>query len=93
MENNSSGQSQTAELRKVMFDQIRRLNNPDLDLDKELKRANAITSVGNVIVNSVKVELDFVRVTRQVPGKNGFGSKGIEDSKPAGKTKQLGHGK
>lgn len=57
---------QITELRKAMFDQIARLNDPGLDLDKELKRANAITSVGTVIVNSVKVEIDFMRVKKLV---------------------------
>lgn len=89
--NDDSNPGQTAELRKVMFDQIRRLNDPSLDLEKELKRANAITSVGNVIVNSVKVELDFVRVTRQVGGKNAL--KELEDEKPSKKSKLIVNGK
>lgn len=61
-----SGNNQITELRTAMFDQIARLNDPELDLDKELKRANAITSVGTVIVNSVKVEIDFMRVKKLV---------------------------
>lgn len=70
---------QINELRKAMFDQIARLNDPGNDLEKELKRAHAITSVGTVIVNSVKAEIDFMRVSRQT------------DQKP--RTKQIGNGK
>lgn len=58
--------SQVVKLRTAMFDQIERLNDPKLDLDKELKRANAITSVGNVIVNSIKVQIDAERLKHQV---------------------------
>jgi hypothetical protein len=64
-DNKASGSTQISELRTAMFDQIARLNDPTLDLEKELKRANAITSVGTVIVNSVKVEIDFMRVKKQ----------------------------
>lgn len=63
--NSTPGNGQITQLRQAMFDQIERLNDPKVDLDKELKRANAITSVGTVIVNSVKVEIDYIRVTKE----------------------------
>lgn len=69
---NDTNPSQIGQLRTAMFDQIARLNNPANDLEAELKRAHAITSVGTVIVNSVKAEIDFMRVTRQTdPKKKG----------------------
>ena len=71
--------SQVKELRDAMFKQLKRLEDPTADLDKEIKRAEALTSVGNVIVNSVKVEVDFMRVKNQTPQGNkkllGNGSK------------------
>jgi hypothetical protein len=69
MENKNEKPGQITELRNAMFDQIRRLNDPKNDLDQELKRAHAITSVGTVIVNSVKAEIDFMRVNRQTDPK------------------------
>lgn len=77
--NEDSNPGQIKDLRDAMFEQIKRLNDPKVDLEKELKRAHAITSVGTVIVNSVKVEIDFHRVANS--GKN----------KPQGKL--LGNGK
>jgi hypothetical protein len=58
----TEGVGQIASLRTHMFDQIDRLNDPSCDLEKELKKADAIVRVGNVIVNSVKAEIDFARV-------------------------------
>ena len=52
----------TKDLRDHLFKQIERLNDPTLDLDKELEKAKALASIGNVIVNSVKIEIDFARV-------------------------------
>src|ERR1700675_1426167 len=64
-----SNPGQIKKLREAMFDQIKRLNDPNVDLEKELKRAHAITYVGTVIVNSVKVEIDFHRVANSGNGK------------------------
>lgn len=59
----------TQDLRDALFSQIERLNNPDLDLAKELEKAKALASIGNVIVNSVKIEIDFQRVAGGGKGK------------------------
>lgn len=64
MKTEEKNSGQISDLRKALFDQIDRLNDPSLDLDKELKRANAITSVGTVVVNSIKVEIDYMRVSK-----------------------------
>jgi hypothetical protein len=58
----------TVDLRNHLFNQIERLNDPSLDLGKELEKAKALASIGNVIVNSVKIELDFMRVTGNKKG-------------------------
>ena len=63
MNKETKEESQIVKLRNAMFDQLERLNDPNIDLEKELKRATAITSVGTVIVNSVKVENDFRRLS------------------------------
>lgn len=63
--NEPGDDSQIKELRTALFCQLQRLSDPSADLDKEIRRATAITSVGNVIVNSVKVEVDFLRVNNQ----------------------------
>lgn len=61
----------TKDLRDHLFSQIERLNDPTLDLGKELEKAKALASIGNVIVNSVKIEIDYHRVTGG--GKTGNG--------------------
>lgn len=53
----------TADLRNHLFEQIARLNDPQADLQLELEKAKALASIGTVIVNSVKIETDFLRVT------------------------------
>lgn len=65
----------TQDLRNHLFAQIKRLEDPDLDLGKELEKAKALASIGNVIVNSVKIENDFMRLT---------GSKKEDDKKSIG---------
>lgn len=62
MSKNSTSQT-TQDLRDHLFKQIEKLNDPTADLDKELEKAKAMASIGNVIVNSVKIEIDFMRVT------------------------------
>lgn len=58
----------TVDLRDHLFAQIERLNDPNADLGKELEKAKALASIGNVIVNSVKIEIDFARVSGGKPG-------------------------
>lgn len=64
--------SQVLELRGYLFDQIKRLNDPNIDINTEIERAKAIASIGTVIINSQKIENDFIRLTR---GSNGGGKK------------------
>lgn len=59
------------DLRNHLFEQLERLaddegmKNP-IKLERELKRAQAISEVAQVIVNTAKAETDYLRVT----GKN-----------------------
>lgn len=60
------------DLRNHLFAQLERLaddegmKNP-LKLEKELKRAHAISEVSNVIVATAKAETDYLRVTGKAP--------------------------
>ncbi|MFN0276776.1 MAG: hypothetical protein ACKVPJ_13600 [Chitinophagales bacterium] len=56
------------DMRNHLFAQLERLSDEELTkkpemLDKELKRAQAIKDVAQVIVNSAKVEVDAMRFT------------------------------
>lgn len=51
------------DLRNHLFEQLERLNDPDMKGDKlreEIERASAIKDVAQVIVNSAKVEVDAI---------------------------------
>jgi hypothetical protein len=58
------------DLRNHLFAQLERLGdeqgmkNP-ITLERELKKAKAIADVGAVIVQSAKVEVDFIKATNQ----------------------------
>lgn len=60
------------DLRNHLFAQLERLaddekmKNP-IALERELKRAHAITEVSGVIVSSAKAETDYLRVTGKAP--------------------------
>lgn len=71
-------EGQIEQLNKAMLDQISRLNDPALDLEKEIKRANALASVGNVIINTAKVRIEFAKLTGEKPKS---GAKKIADGK------------
>lgn len=68
------------DLKTMMFDQMKRLSDPNVDLDKEIKRSQALSAAGTVIINAAKVQIDAARVDHLI--KNG---------KP--KQKLLGNGK
>jgi hypothetical protein len=75
------------QVRTAMFAQMAVLNKEDCDLDKELKKAAAFVQLGNVIINSVRTEIDFVRVNNQGARK----TKAIQIEEK--KTKRLSSGK
>lgn len=83
MENNN--QNQITEMRSFMFDQMKRLNDPNCDIDKEIKRTEAMVTVGKTLIESAKVEVDFIKVTNSAG--TGF-IPGVTNGQ-----KQLGDGK
>lgn len=52
---------EAAELRTHLFNQMVRLSDPAVNLEQEIKRAEAISKVATVIVNSHKQEVDMVK--------------------------------
>ena len=62
------------QLREIMFETLRSLKDQAQPLDVE--RAKAISNAAQVIINSVKVEIDYLRVS------GGTGTHFIPDSRP-----------
>jgi hypothetical protein len=61
---------QIADLRNHLFDTLERLkaNDPKMDTD----RARAIVEVGQVIIDSARAEVEFMRATGRVDDGTGF---------------------
>jgi hypothetical protein len=61
------------DLRNIMFTQLERLNddedmkNPE-KLSMEIQRATAIAQTAQVIVNTAKIEVDFIKATGRSEG-------------------------
>lgn len=53
------------DLRNHLFATLEALQDPDNPMD--IERARAVADVGQVIVNSVKVEVDFIRAISDAP--------------------------
>jgi hypothetical protein len=54
------------QLRNAITDQLARLNSPNMTPEKlelEIKKSKAIAELGAVMVDTAKVEVDFIRVT------------------------------
>lgn len=68
-------------LQQMMFDQMKRLSDPNGDLDKEIKRAQALSSAGTVIINAEKVKIDAARVAM------------LKDRETKNKPKMIGNAK
>ncbi|MEI8142855.1 MAG: hypothetical protein WCG90_08315 [Chitinophagia bacterium] len=51
-----------SDLRNHLFETIERLKDPELDLETEIQRAKAIKEVGSVIIESAKVEVDYLEL-------------------------------
>lgn len=71
------------DMRKHLFKQLERLDAENVDMDKEAKRASAMVEVSKEIINSAKVEVDFMRIANT----SGSGFLGQTDS-----SKQLENG-
>ena len=58
-----------SDLRDHMFAALERLNDEEISTDElqvEMHRAKAISSIGSVLVNSAKVEIDYLKSTGQI---------------------------
>lgn len=53
------------DLRNHMFESIERLMDKDLDLEEEVKRSKAVADVAQTIINSAKVEVEFMKAVGQ----------------------------
>lgn len=62
MNNNNNDNNESVDLQTMMFEQMKRLADPNQDLEKEIKRSQALSSVGTVIINAEKVKIDAKRV-------------------------------
>ena len=57
------------DLRDHLFAALERLDNDELtaeELQKELDKAEAVAQIGNVIISSAKVEVDFMKATGMI---------------------------
>ncbi len=51
------------DLQNHLFEQIERLKDDELDLEKEIRRARAIQGLGQTLINSAKEENVFLKMT------------------------------
>jgi len=51
------------DLRDHLFAQLERLEDEDCDLDKEVQRAEAVSKIATSLINSAKVEMQYLRMT------------------------------
>lgn len=65
MSSKNQNDQSVLDLQKMMFDQMKRISDPELDLEKEIKRGQALSSAGTVIINAAKVQIDAIRVAHQ----------------------------
>jgi len=58
-----------SDLRDHLFAALERIDNDELtteELQKELDKAEAVAQIGAVIINSAKVEVDFMKATGMI---------------------------
>lgn len=60
---NTTNKNTINDLREILFEQIRALN--DKDKTPDIPRAKAIADISQVMINSVKSEIDFYKITGQ----------------------------
>ena len=60
------------DLRNLLFAQLERLSDEDCDIEKETERAKAMADIAAVIVNSAKVEIDFLKMNGNEGTGTGF---------------------
>lgn len=58
-----------SDLRDHLFAALERIDNDELSHDEiksEVEKAKAISAIGSVIINSAKVEVDFIKATGRI---------------------------
>ncbi len=56
-----------SDIRVIMAEQLRALRNASPEtLESELKRSKAVSELSQTMINSAKVEIDYLQVTKQV---------------------------
>ena len=58
-----------SDLRDHLFAALERIDNDELsteDLNKEMQKSEAVAQIGNVIINSAKVEIDFMKASGMI---------------------------
>lgn len=58
-----------SDLRDHLFAALERIDNDELtseQIDLEVEKAKAIASIGSVLINSAKVEIDFIKATGRI---------------------------
>lgn len=58
--------NQISDLRTILFNQLGKLTDPSCNIEKEVARTDAIIDVSRVLVDSMKVEVDYMKVTGQL---------------------------
>jgi len=66
MAENSENKNDIVELRKHLFDTMRDLRSKESPMDME--RARTVSSTAQTIINSIKVENDFMKITGAMDG-------------------------
>lgn len=80
MKKTTDDDNNVQQLQTLMFDQIKRLSDPNVDLEKEIKRSQAISAAGTVVINAAKVQIDAIR------------TKILHDKNAGPKPKAIGNG-
>ena len=71
------------DLRDHLFAALERLDNDELtqeELNKEIEKAQAVAQIGTVLINSAKIEVDYVKATGMISSSSDL-FKGINDQK------------
>lgn len=75
MENNTNYKGTIEELNSILFKQMEKLEDPKNDLEKEVRRSQAMVGLGTTIVNGMKAGVEYLKVQQQKGKLNGKGSK------------------
>jgi hypothetical protein len=71
------------DLRDHLFSALERLDNDELtteELNKEIEKAQAVAQIGSVIIQSAKIEIDYLKATGMIESSSEL-FKGINEQK------------